>query len=300
MAVLVTGSAARMAEQMAFAHTSWAGIELDHPAEWELFRVVRKADRWRCGFTDRTHQRIDMRWRKLDYVPSLAKMLERYQEKEKKEQTAPLTGQTAGWMGTIRQTEGGSVVNAGTFLEEAMVLVEMILVWPGKRDQELENVVLRSVRPMEVKNGTRLWQAMGLKARMSQEYDIVEYTAEAGRVEWVMGKGAKPRQKVAMERLAMPKYWLKGTLSRWLRTREQKWQVLEEWNQNVSGHEAAGQRASSRGLLVDSLLLKKKVKTEMAWLCDKEQRVYRLACMATQRQSELALPDDVEIICCNG
>jgi hypothetical protein len=288
-----------MAKQMAFAHTSWAGIQLDHPADWELFRMVRKADKWRCGFTDRSHQRIDMRWRKLDYVPNLAKMLERHQEKEKKEKTVPLTGQAEGWMGTVRQVDGGAVVNAGRFVQEAMMLVEMIVVWPGRRDQELENAVLGSVRAVEAENDMKLWQAMGLKALVSREYDIVEYKAEVGRIEWVFGKGRKAGARVSLERLAMPKYWLKGTLAGWLRTREDKWHTMEEWKQNVSGHEAAGRKATSQGLLVDSLLLKKKVMAEVAWLCDKEQRVYRLSCMAKQRRSELALPTDIEIVCCN-
>jgi hypothetical protein len=288
-----------MAEQMAFAHTSWAGIQLDHPAEWELFRLVRKADRWRCGFMDRTHQRIDMRWRRLDYVPNLGKMLERHQEKEKREKTVPLAGQPEGWMGTVRQVDGGAVVNAGRFVEETMTLVEMIVIWPGKRDQELENAILQSVRGVEAENGMRLWQAMGLKARMSQEYDIVEYKAEVGKVECVFGKGAKPRQKVSVERLAMPKYWLKGTLAGWLRIREEKWQTTEEWKQNVNGHDAAGRKAVGKGLLVDSVLLKKKVKAEVAWLCEKEQRVYRVSCFATQRKSEIAVPTDIEIMCCN-
>lgn len=288
-----------MAEQMTFAHTSWAGIELDHPAEWEMFRLMRKGDKWQWGFVDRSHQRIGLLCRKLGYVPNLGKMLETHQEKEKKERTVPLTGQPTGWLGTVRQSEGGWVVNAGRFIEDSMMLVEMIVVWPQRRDQELENVILGSVRSVPVENEMRLWQAMGLKARMHQEYHIVEFKAEVGKVEWVFGKGAKPRQTVAIERISMPKYWLKGTLAGWLRSREEKWTSMKEWTQNVNGHEAACWKATAKGLMVDSLLLKKKVKVEMAWLCEKEQRVYRVSCMATQRGSELAMPEDSEVVCCN-
>jgi hypothetical protein len=288
-----------MTEQMVFAHTSWAGIQLDHPADWEMFRLMQKDGRWRAGFTDRTHHRIDIRWRKLGYVPNLAKMLERYQEKEKKEKTVPLTGQPQGWQGTVRQAGEGVVVNAGRFIDETKTLVEMIVVWPQKRDQKLENGIFDSVQSLTAKEGMKLWQAMGLKARMNEGYDIVEYKAEPGRVEWVFGKGRKPAEKLAVERIAMPKYWLKGTLAKWLRTREEKWEKLEEWTQNIGGHEAACWKATSRGLLKDSLLLKKKIKTEMAWLCEKEKRVYRVSFQATQRKSELAMPVDFEVVCCN-
>jgi hypothetical protein len=286
-----------MAQQMLFSHTSWAGIQLDHPADWELFRLVRKADRWRFGLTDRHHQRVDMRWRKLGYKPNLDKMLERHQEKEKKAKTTPATGLAEGWRGTVRQVEGGCVVNAGKFIEQGGILVEMIIVWPGKRDQNLENTILRSVRHVDVENGRKLWQAMGLKAHVGQEYDIIEYKAEVGRVELVFGK-SKKGPRVAIERIAMPKYWLKGSLTGWLKAREEKWTVLETGKQNVRGHDAAILKAAAKGLMVDSILLKKKVKAEIAWLCDKEQRVYRVSCLATQRGKDISVPDDVEVVCC--
>jgi len=261
--------------------------------------MVWKQDRWRCSFTDRYHQRVDMRWRKLRYAPNLGKMLERHQEKEQKEKTVELAGQPEGWKGALRKVEGGWVVNAGRFFEGPKLLVEMIIVWPGARDQRLENSILRSVRPLDIADGMRCWQAMGMKVHMGAEYDIIEYKVEPGRTEWVFGREKKRGARVAVERIAMPGYWLKGTIKDWLRSKAEGWKMLDEWQGEVSGHEAAGLKAYSQGLLVDSLLLKKRVKSEVAWLCDKEQRVYRISCTATQRsKKDVAVPENIEVLCC--
>jgi hypothetical protein len=285
-------------KQMIFASTSWRDIKWDHPGDWELFQMVWKDDRWRCSFTDRYHQRLDMRWRKLNYVPSLENMLQRHQEKAQKEKTVELEGQAEGWKGTLRQVEGGWVVNAGTFLEEAKILVEIILVWPGPRDQELENTILRSVRPLDTADGMKKWEAMGMKVYTDAEYDIIEYKAEAGRIEWVFGKTKKGGRRVAIEKLAMPRYWLKGSVAQWLRSQADEKKVIEEWTEKVNGHQAACLRSSAQGLMADSLLLKRRMKAEMAWLCETEQRVYRISCFAAQRKMDIEIPKDVKIECC--
>jgi hypothetical protein len=271
---------------------------LDHPVDWELFRATRKDDRWRCEFTDRQHQRIDMRWRRLGYVPNLGKMLERYQEKEQKEKTVELEGLPEGWKGTLRRVEGGSIVNAGRFFDAAKILVEMIVVWPGSRDQHLEKAILRSVEPVHAADGMKVWEAMGMKTYLAAEYDIIEYKAEAGRVEWVFAKQKKGGQRVAIERIAMPKYWLKGTVAQWLASQMEGWSINETWTENVNGHEAACLRGSTNGLMVHSLLFKKNMKAQTAWLCQTEQRVYRISCTATQRKKDIAVPMDVRVDCC--
>jgi hypothetical protein len=282
---------------MIFEHTSWRDVQVDHPADWELFRMTWKGDRWRCSFTDRYHQRMDMRWRRLDYAPSMEKMLERHQEKEQRERTVVLDGQPEGWMGTLREVEGGWVVNAGRFFDAAKVLVELILVWPGDRDRQLENRILQGVGPIELQDGMRLWKAMGMSVQLDEKYDIFEYKAEAGRIEWVFAKQKKGGQRVAIERLSMPKYWLKGPVADWLRSQAKDWSIKSQWSQSMNGHTAAALKAEAKGLMVDSLLLKKKVKAEVAWLCDREQRVYRVSCNATQRSREIDVPKDVIVKC---
>lgn len=284
---------------MTFDHTSWRDVQLDHPGDWELFRMMRKNDRWRCSFTDRYHQRMDVRWRRLDYVPSLKKMLERHQKKEQRERTTILTGQAEGWMGTLREVEGGWIVNTGKFFADAKLLVEIVIVWPDKRDRELENRILRGIRPVELQDGMRLWQAMGMCVRLDGEYDIIEYKAEAGRVEWVFGRQkTRGGQRVAIERIAMPKYWLKSTIEIWLRSQVQGWDLTDEWTAQINGHEARGLRAVAKGLMVDSLLFKRKLRADVAWLCDNEQRVYKVSCSVTRRSRDIAIPGDVFVECC--
>ncbi|HSV27808.1 MAG TPA: hypothetical protein VLH60_07935 [Sedimentisphaerales bacterium] len=261
--------------------------------------MMRKNDRWRCSFTDRYHQRMDMRWRKLGYVPSLKKMLERHQKKEHQSKTAVLSGQPEGWIGTLREVQGGWIVNTGKFFADAELLVEIILVWPDKRDRELENRILRGIRPVELQDGARIWQAMGMCVRLDGEYDIIEYKAEAGRVEWVFGR-QKDRcgQRVAVERIAMPKYWLKSTIEKWLKSQVQEWTMTDEWSGHINGHEASGLKAVTRGLMVDSLLFKRKFRADRAWLCGNEQRVYKVSCSAIRRSRDISIPEDVFVECC--
>ncbi len=278
--------------------TIWRDVKLEHPVDWELFRMNRKDDRWRCCFADRYHQRLDLRWRRLKYVPDLNKMLERHHEKEKADKTTVLQGQPEGWLGTVRQTEGGWIVNAGKFFENAKLLVEIVVVWPGKRDRSLENRILQGIRPAESESGLKLWKAMGMRVRLSEQYDIIEFKAEAGRVEWIFGKERKRGPRVAIERIAMPKYWLRGTLDKWLMSQSGEWKIMSRSKEVINGHEAAVQKAQTRGLLVDSLVLKRKVKVEKAWLCEKEQRVYKVSCGATQRSLDIDVPEDVMVYCC--
>jgi len=286
--------------------TCWKGIELEHPADWEMTRASLGDDPASCAFADRRYERLKLQWRALKYVPDLKDVIERRRQEDQDGEssdwrTERLSGAASGWQALVRRFEGGHVVHAGRFFDDARILMQAILVWPGKRDRALESRVLASVRPAgDRPAGSREWRAMGIRMQIASEFELLDYSADAGRIGWTFG-GGKRRARLRVERIAMPRYWLKSPLRDWLSARvEPDYRWISAGEAAVNGH--TGARVISRGRLRAARVFGRgrPLGVDVAWKCPVEERVYhvRYRDMASGRET-VALPDHVSVECCH-
>ncbi len=284
-----------------FNRTVWRGVELDHPADWELMSASRYGAPGACTLADRRHERLKIQWRPLKAAPNLAKLLEE-KKPEPERKIARLTGQPTGWHGTTERTGRAMLVHAGRFFADDGLLIEVMLLWPGKRDRAAENALLQSVRPAQADpQGRRLWQAMGLRMTVGAEYDLLKHYAGSGQVAWGFGpptgKNAKP--VLGARRMAMPRRWLSVPLEEWLQT-----QLGEPWRKEfvkrtaVNGHTAARMTSARGARIRDRLGGRRLRRTDLAWECPVENRVYHVQYEEPTGASEARLPEHAQVNCC--
>jgi len=281
--------------------TSWRGVQLEHPAQWELMRANGLGEPGCCVFADRFYQRLQLQWQKLTYVPRMDLLLQKFREKSKDDdvELSELTTAPAPWQGIVRDLEEGCVVHAGRFFRDSRLLVEVTLVWPQQRDVDLENEILASIRTERPDAPVRLWQAAGLSVSLNREYELLESDSKVGKVCWKFGTDAKAEPTLLIERIALPQYWLDRSLGDWLESQLPKGQhVLDRRAVKVNAHSAQQLISTSR---LGRLTLWRglwKVRMDLGWQCPTEQRVYRVAFWTRSRIEQIHLPEPLEIRCC--
>jgi hypothetical protein len=274
-------------------------MQLDHPSDWELARVSSPGEPGHLTFSDRRFQRMEVRWLALNFAPELDLLLEKYRKADNKEgRTVPLEGQPSPWQGLTRQMPNGSVVRAARTFPQQRLLVETTLIWPDGRDVELERAILASVAAMPA-GPAQLWQALGVSATIPAEYDLRGLSASVGRVRWEFAPAGKSPPRIAIERLAMPEFWLKDPLRDWLaRELPSQHYLLRqdtcEWNKHrgerLISHAFAGTLAALRG--------RRRMRLDLAWQCPVENRVYHVEFAELSADSEIVLPKTLAVRCC--
>ena len=213
----------------ALDRTCWRGLRIDHPYDWEIARASDQDQPGRCTFSDRHYHRLDVQWRKVQYAPNFDLILEKYRQgPEGQQRDLSSVWLASPWRGLLRQTADGFVLHAARTFPDQRTLVELTIVWPRKdRDAKLEETILKSVAIDDGED--RLWQAMGISATVPGHFNLRTNSSKVGKVSWefatsdrgtpsrFIGLGTPKRGPVlTIERLAMPGYWLKGSIREWL------------------------------------------------------------------------------------
>lgn len=283
--------------------TVWRGMRMATPADWEIAQVSGPKDDGRCIFVDRHNTRLDIRWRTVDQEPNLDVMLEAHlQDASDEEQGHCVQMGSPDWRGVETAVEHGVVVHAGRYFPERRWLAEATIVWPHGRDRDAEQDLLAGLAPEQLDEKTIRWQAMGLRMRMPVDQVWQKCSASVGRVRWdfTCGKGAAAT-KVSVERLAMPEYWLTGSLATWLRRDLPKSaRKVSSAKTTVNGHTASTlvseYTSKRRGALP---VMRKRLRFDVAWLCPVEDRLYRVSHTSPARRAgKLGLPNGLSIDCC--
>lgn len=279
-----------------------------HPAAWELAVASGAGEDRRCTFADREYQRLEVQWRELPFAPKVEILLEKHRRaaQDKSVPCRDLNDLPEGWAGLCQdpplEPRRGVVVRAvkAFDLGKTNVLAEVTIVWPAKRDVELEKQILVGVRPAP-EGPTKLWRAMGLEVELAKEFNLVEMKAPVGKVEWTFHAGGKKDARVTVTRLAMPKYWLNGPLRDWLgeqvpvlaeKRREEPCEINSHRGELVLSEQPLHVLASWRGW--------KRCRLDVAWLCPEQERVYHVLCVQPRRDADLTLPASLRVGCCRA
>jgi len=286
---------AAAAGEKEWARTCWRGIELRHPPAWELTTATAGEAPGRLIFSDRRRERMTIQWRPLDREPDLARALER--RKERGGDVREHAGLPEGWRGVSVPVEDGVVTHAWRFFSEHDMLAEAVMIWPGTCDAAWERAILGSVSYAPAASGDTWWEAMGLCAGIAPEHLLEGFTSQVGKVEWRFrerGGGVW-----MLQRLALPNYWLRGTLGAWLSaevaTEADVTAVKDaEWN----GHAAVEVASLTRVALLKRLLGRRASRLDLAWLCPRENRVYRVRRVVRPQSGRAEFPCGVRVACC--
>lgn len=284
------------------ARSCWRGLWLDHPADWEVARASALHEPGRLVFSDRRYHRLDVKWQQLTRKPNVYKMLEKHRrrtERQTKTRVVDLTGLPPEWHGVVRDTPDGQIAHAARFFKPVRWIVETVLVWPDGRDAELEYEILDSITADDPEAKLRRWQVSGLSVELERAYDLYASTAQVGRLHWEFRKQPKRGPELTVERLAMPEHWLKDAVRDWLREEQtEDYRTQREGIVNVNGHRAHEMLSWAKVTPINSLRGYKRARYERAWLCDREQRVYRVAMTEERKDVEIEPPQSLRVKCC--
>ena len=274
-----------------------------HPRHWELTRSSGPDEQMgRCSFSDRLHERLDVRWRGVKYVPEMAKLLAQHRKKKGVEEGQDVTDLEAPpqpWVGVLRGDKDAATCQAGRCFRDHRLLAEVTMVWPGQRDAELENAILAGIEPQDPHADVRRWQALGISMDIGAEFDLRNAGSKVGLVRWVFATESKRDGQLTVERFAMPDTWLKTPLRDWLvkelpadhrLVRQDPVTVGAHRGEQLTSHRRIGTVSALRGL--------REVRLTRAWVCPVESRLYRLTFQAVSRDEEVPLPESVQVRCC--
>lgn len=284
-----------MTTEAAWSRTCWRGVELRHPQAWELTSATAGGEPVRLAFGDRRRERMTVQWRKLAYAPDLARALDR--RRAVGEEVQPLAGLPEGWRGTTVPVEDGVVTHAGRFFAAQGLLIEFLIVWPGRREAAQECAILESVRAVAATAGETWWEAMGLHAAIAPEYELEGFGARVGQVEWRFR--APAGGGLQLQRLALPNYWLRETLGAWLSGKvAAEADVTGVRDTQWNGHAAVEVSSLSRVSTLKRVLGLRAQQVDVAWRCPAENRVYQVRCRVRPRGGRAAIPPGLRISCC--
>lgn len=276
--------------------TRWRGMRVTHPAQWEPAGLSGHGEPGQIVLADRRHQRLQVQWKPAGAEPDLTRMFDDIRKSGKKP-ARDLAG-VSGWTGLVIQHEPGHVTHAGRYFAARKILVQVILVWPGRRDEQCERRILGSIALWE-DQPTVHWQALGLSLRLPRGYDLVRSSSLVGRIHWEFVRTAKPLAGLEVERIALPDFWLKTPLQDWLAGQVHKdYRRLECRATELHGHQAAIV-ISRAGNLAARLTRRHVIRADIAWRCNEQERVYRVAAFE-RGLNRPAWPEGLSVDCCRA
>ncbi len=278
-----------------FRQTCWRGLRLLHPVDWEPAALSGPKEPAKCILVDRRVERLEMTWKIIPRPPDLQRMYERRGRSERDVPTASLSG-VPGWSGLVRKAQAKTTVVAGRYFRDSHCLVQVVLFWQDRRDHDLERSVLTSIRPLS-EDGARIWQAAGLKVQVPEPFELASASTRVGCVAWEFASKGRGEPGLSVARLAMPEHWLKGPLREWLGQELPKgFKALRDIRVSQGPH-AADEVRSHGGSVLGKIVGRGTYRVDRAWLCETEQRVYRMSYWQKAR-GEVQFPADLTVHCC--
>ncbi len=194
----------------------WRQVGVSLPAEWECLQFARDFQAGRCAFADRHGYRFELNWRQSKAEPDFGRMMKDYEGALAGTWEGIRKVKCRGWPGLTGKREGEVVSRYGRWLAGIELLVEVVLVHPGRRDAGLEESILATVRevPLEA-TGMQLWRAFGMEVRVPREFVLGECVVEPARVGMRFDGPSKPDRWI-FRRYGMVDSWLKVPVREWL------------------------------------------------------------------------------------
>ena len=277
-------------------------MEIAHPAEWEL-AVASAPDRpGECIFADRHYQRLAVRWERVKYKPRIELMVQKFRRKLDKStdrELVMLDDLPAPWQGVLLDTADGHLVQVMASFPELQWMVEVKIVWPGRRDVTLERDILANTAPAPQDDPNVTWRAMGFDVTLDRKFQLVKNTPQVGRIHWEFDADEKPFGPLIIEKLSLAGGWLTEPLSTWLpQSLPMGGRVLNQRQITVNGHSAQEMFSQIPISRLASWVGLWRTRIDVAWQCPLEDRLYRISASMRSRGHDFELPPSLAVRCC--
>lgn len=256
----------------------WQQIGIDIPDDWEMLQYDRESREGRCAFGDRYQIRMELSWRQSEGTPDLKRSRSDYVAKAKRDGTIgeaePVDA--AGWYGLAGYLR--DIYNS-RFLGHLGILdysVQVVFLWPEKRDTALEKRILGSIRAETIpNNGHTHWKTFGMELFPRKDLMLTTCVVQPAHAAMTFGFERSSVIEERYKRLGLVSYWLKGSHLDWLRLQAPRHTTIEWSDTERRGeHEIAMLSGTRPGHLPHSLVGKRRTYRAAAWICPADQRLY--------------------------
>ena len=274
----------------------WRHVRIELPDDWEMLQFSRQSQGGRCAFADRYQFRLELNWREVPGPPDMERMTSDYLAKLRLDGSMPdaAVASSGGWQGIEGHQNGLFTSRFGRHFATERCLVEAVLLWPDKRDADLERAVLASVAPEPEHLGRfQRWRAFGMDILASSGLALTDCRVEPANACLTFADERSGRQET-FQRLGMVPEWLDGSARQWLEQQMPRDVALVSQDATEDCGHAIERLVGTRR----ATLVRKRSRYEAsAWICPADGRLY---CAANTKATEteprrLACCPDLEL-----
>ena len=293
----------------------WHGLHVALPVPWEVVRHGVSPLKGSLVFADRTRQRLQVTWTACRKAPDVDRLLSDHRAKQLKANEKAVFDEAEpaeGWRGLVRRFEDGRAITRLARYEAGAAggskLVEVVLEHrPGDRaEAELLPTILAG---FDAEGEVGRYRIFGLDVKVEGAEggaEAGERPAPLGKVlrggRWWLGSTRvlpadvtltfqdtdpathkEAKATVAVRRQGMADGWFDGDLEKLIKRElpKAKWEFEED---EVNGHGAVVGRCVVPGPRIKRFARLHNARVEVAWQCEEENAVYRVAATGPARR----------------
>jgi hypothetical protein len=281
----------------------WRHFHFLLPADWEMLQVSRRLDAGRCLFADPQSFRFELNWRQVEAPTDLDRLLHDYAGNLAVEHglTDLERCEVAGWQGLAATLDRQPNSRFGRYFAGERCLVELVMLWPERRDPALEAAILASFGEEPVVGGHRRWQAFGLTCWPDARLQLDTCDVKPAHIRLVYVEHERSLRTLQVERLGLVGHWLAVPVADWLRHRLPHGATAPaEETFSRSGHDIATLAAAIPGKLPFTAAW---ACLDAAWICPRDGRLYSVASLVPAAESRDLSPRDLAgrlLACCDS
>lgn len=265
---------------------AWQGIEFEHPDDWECVRFSKNRKRGECALADPRGKRLSLLWSVVDAkaVDSKRILDEAAAQLRKSDPSGEVVARPwqapkgrVQWAGIEWRGTDDLTVALAHFPHEGYLLQAQFTT-DRRTDLALQRRVLESVRCQSA-TGVWSWRAFGCDLRLPGKYALQSCEVVPGRATLEFATEGRKRQRVRVERFALPETQLNGrSMKAWYAgTLERPQRVMGSGELQVGPHRGIEVNLKpSRPTPLQLLTMVKRRSRALVWVCEREARLYTL------------------------
>ena len=232
----------------------------------------------RCAFADRYQHRLEFNWSVVPGKPDFTRMLDDYlAEFRRDEQVTEVARVTPGpWSGFAARMGDVLTSRFGRFFSRDRCLLEVVFLWPERRDVALERRILDSVREETLTpEGFWRWRAFGMDLYAGEDLQLQECTVKPGLARLQFAAEKRRVRVETFERMGLVSQWLHRPVQEWLALRRPDGVVLRQQEPEQDGDIEVAHLVGDR--LAEGwrrLLLQRTPYDSRAWINPRDGRLY--------------------------
>jgi len=264
----------------------WRNFGLSVPSDWEMLQFSRNMSSGRCVFADRYQFRLELSWRVVAGPPDFGRTTSDYLAKlQEQGMTGGSRFRQGPWHGVNGKVGGQATTRLGRHFNAESCLVELVFLWPGRKDTGLLRKIAASVEEEPQHGGRfRRWRAFGMDLLAADGLPLKTCTAEPANAEMVFSD-EKCRSVERFARRGMVREWLKQPPDEWLRGWvDQDVQEVRTSATVLRGHTVHRLSGERR---LPGIGRGRARYDAAAWICRGDGRLYSISCSRAAKSADV-------------